>query len=375
LNPEFKLSAVLSWAANPVLVLFFGGFVIGVAMRRHGIDRQLAHWTLRLSRGSTSILMIMAMSGTAFLSMWMSNIAAASIMIAALRPIWRDERTEPAVRTAMLLSVAFAADFGGMATPIGTGPNAIAIASLESSQRITFVKWMSFALPLTLGMLILSFVLIRLFHPFKTRAVQLVFENSSVNPQAKAVTFLFAAAALAWLLEPLHGISAPIVALVLSAALFATGLLKSSDLGAVDWQTLLLIAGGLVLGELVERSGIVHVVTNAVAWNSIPRNVMIFSFVVATAFLSAIASNTAAAAMLIPLSLSIDSSPAIAVLLATGASMGVPFVISTPQNAMAYGEGGFTARDLLIPGLILMLAGCLIVSLTGERVLSAVGVR
>jgi len=177
-----------------------------------------------------------------------------------------------------------------------------------------------------------------------------------------------------WLLEPLHGISSPVIAILLTAVLFGSRLLNYEDLKAVDWQTLILIAGGLVLGELVDRSGLANSFANFVSWHSVPKFFMIFGFVVATAFLSAIASNTAAAALMIPLGLSIYPSPAFAIILAMGASMGVPFIISTPPNAMAFGEGGLKPLNFLLPGLILMVIGCLLISFTGERVLQAVGI-
>ena len=375
LNAQFNLSSVLLWVANPVLPLFFGGFVMGVAMCRHGLDSYLANSMLRFSGGKAVTLIMVVIFGTAFLSMWMSNIAAAAMMIAALRPFWNKEASDVSIRIPLLLSVAFGANFGGMATPIGSGPNAIAIAAVQFHQRITFLEWMSFGIPLTIGMLILAFVLIRLIHPIPIRTLAVPVDTAPMNRNAKIVAALFGAAALLWLLEPFHGIPAPVIAILFSAVLFATRILKTSDLAAVDWQTLFLIAGGLVLGELVNRSGITQELTQSIVWNLVPRMLMVFLFVFAAAFLSAIASNTAAAALLIPFALSMNLSPAVAILIAMGASMGAPFVISTPPNAMAYGEGGLQPRHFLVPGLILMIFGCAVVSLTGEKILAAIGIR
>lgn len=121
----------MRWAADPVLALFFGGFALGAAASRHGIDVHIAEPALVLSRHRRRRLLALVIAATAALSMWISNIAAAALMLAALRPhLHHGERTQP-FRGAMLLGVAMGANLGGMATPIRTGPNGIAIAHLE----------------------------------------------------------------------------------------------------------------------------------------------------------------------------------------------------------------------------------------------------
>ena len=102
--------------------------------------------------------------------------------------------------------------------------------------------------------------------------------------------------------------------------------------------------------------------------------VVILSFVAGCALLSAVASNTAAAAMLVQIALGVVPTPSFAVLVALAASMGVPFVISTPPNAIVYGQGGLRGKDLAVPGIVLMVAGCLLLAFTGPTVLRWVGV-
>lgn len=151
--------------------------------------------------------------------------------------------------------------------------------------------------------------------------------------------------------------------------------MNSKDLAKIDWSTLILIAGGLTIGELIERSGLANAATTIVDWNALPHAMTLAAFVLATAILSALASNTAAAALLIPIATSIVPGPATAILLAIGASLGAPFIISTPPNAIAYGEGGLRTRDLLIPGMIIMLGGCILVAITGPAVLAWLGIK
>ena len=112
----------------------------------------------------------------------------------------------------------------------------------------------------------------------------------------------------------------------------------------------------------------------SVPWEQIPHLALILMLCFASALLSALMSNTATATMLIPLAASLDPSPSIAILVAIAASFGIPFVISTPPNAMVYGEGGIRASDLLSPGLVLMILGCLLVALTGPSVLKFIGI-
>jgi sodium-dependent dicarboxylate transporter 2/3/5 len=156
--------------------------------------------------------------------------------------------------------------------------------------------------------------------------------------------------------------------------LFGSGLLAREDLGRLDWSTLLLIAGGIALGRLLEVSGVVDALAGAVDWGALAPFTRTFALVLASASLSALMSNTAAATMLVPLASTIEPSAAAPILVAMGCSLGFPFVISTPPNAMVHGRGA-RSRDLFALGLPLMLFGCLLVSLTGAAVLAAFGIR
>lgn len=372
---QFQLTRVLGWSANPVLALFLGGFALSVAASRYGIDGLIASLAIRLSRGSKFLLLALTVMATASLSMWMSNIAAAAMMIAALHPLFVGVPKGDRFRRALLMGIALGANFGGMATPVGTGPNAIAIAAISSSHAITFIEWMVFALPLAVGLMIAGGLL--LLARFHVRGATAGLPNIPIQAPGRGgrlVMIVFFATVAAWLTEPFHGTSSAIVALVATAVLFGSGLLKRDDLGRIDWSTLILIAGGIALGNLLEQSGVIRVAGAAMPWQEVPPVVRLFSLCFATALLSALMSNTAAVTILIPLAASIDPAPSTAVLIALAASLGIPFVISTPPNAMVYGEGGITFLDLAIPGLILMILGCAVVSLTGPFVLNFVGI-
>jgi solute carrier family 13 (sodium-dependent dicarboxylate transporter), member 2/3/5 len=136
----------------------------------------------------------------------------------------------------------------------------------------------------------------------------------------------------------------------------------------------LLIAGGISLGRLFEQSGVIATFAASVPFTAFDPTLTLFLFCLASALLSALMSNTGTVVLLIPLALAIIPLPSTAILIAISASFGVLFVISTPPNAMAFGYGGIKFSDLFRPGLLLMLIGCLIVSLTGKSVLNLAGI-
>ncbi len=371
LGEGFGLRDVLGWTADPVLLLFFGGFVLGEAASEHGIDRALAAGAIRAARGRARALVALIAVTTAFLSMWMSNIAAAALMIAALRPmLGLDER----VRRALLVAVALGANLGGMATPIGSGPNAIAIAAMPPDHPISFAAWMAFAVPLTLLTLTVATLLVFVRHDVRGE-VPATAPDDDPHPaeRPRTVALLGAAAVLAWLTEPIHGVPSAIVSLALAAALFATGLLPAARVRNVDWGTLILIAGGIALGRLVEHAGLLHRIAPLLDGDGVPDAAFLGGLLLASALLSAVMSNTATATLLIPLATTASpDGPALPLLVALAASFGMPFVISTPPNAMVVGAGVRSA-DLLVPGLVLLAGGVVALAVTGPVVLSWFG--
>lgn len=372
-GPAYQFGAVLAWAADPVLVLFFGGFVLGVTLQRHGLDVRLARLVIDTSAGSSRRLVALTLLSTATLSMWMSNVAAAAVMVAVLRPITNARRGDALPARAVFLAVAAGANMGGMATPIGTGPNAIAIAAASASSPITFLGWMSFAVPLTLGMLLAAYVILVLRYRVREGFEIAPIATRPLDRRAGAALGVMLLGIIAWLLEPWHGVPAPIVALMLPLAVFSTGLLKTADLAAIDWPTLGLIGGGIALGRLLEAGGVLERIPALIGSSGDPQALPLVALIAVSALISAMMSNTATAALLIPLASVAYPMPSTAILIAMACSFGMPFVISTPPNAIVHGHAGITAADLLWVGLPLMLLGCTLLILTGPAVLSWVG--
>ncbi len=369
----FAPQRVLAWSADPVLALFFGGFALAAAAGRHGADRAVAAAALRLSHGGAMRTIALAAVATAALSMWMSNIAAAALMLGAFAPVLAGEPRDGTFRRGLLLGIALAADVGGIATPIGSGPNGIAIAAVERQQAITFVHWMVFGVPLTAGLLVGVLVLVAVW--IRPSGVVRLPEGFLAGPRGRIrpLAAVFGVTVALWLTEPIHGVRAWVVALAAAGALFVLGLLRPGDLKRIDWGTLVLIAGGIGLGAMLDRSGLMREVAGRLPLEAASPTLRILVLCLLSAFLSALMSNTGTAAMLVPLAVATSGAPSAAVLVAVASSLGVPFVISTPPNAMAFGAG-LRAKDLLVPGLVVMVVGCAVVALTGPWVLRAVGI-
>lgn len=366
LATDLPVPQVMQWFADPVLVLFFGGFALGEAAVANGIDRRIVAASIRAARGRAAPLVAVVLGSTAFLSMWISNVAAAALVIAALKPALPDRLVRP-----VLLSAALGANLGGMATPIGSGPNAIAIAAMPHPP--SFLGWMAMALPLTIGAAVVAFVWI----------VGVLGARGAVDvpdPQAprdgerpRALAAVAVLAIALWLSETVHGIPPSVVAVGTAAVLFGTGLLPRTGLARLDWSTLLLIAGGLGLGGLLEHVGFVDRVAELLSDLHAPRTVVLGALLVSTAALSSLMSNTATVTLLVPAGMAVlPDAPGAPILVALAASFGMMFVISTPPNAMAVGAGVRPA-DLLWPGLVLLAGGCAVLALTGPWVLSLLG--
>jgi len=383
-DPTYSLGSVMSWAVDPVMALFFGGFTLGVATQEFGLDKKLARLAFRSAGRSFPVFLLLIILITAFLSMWLSNIGAAALIFACLRPVLREFSDDHLMRRSLLIGVALGADLGGIATPIGTGPNAIAIAYLAPTAHVSFVNWMSFALPLTLGMLLLGYGVLW----WRTRSMSTSWTKRdgkftelfsepddaiSINGQ-RALLVILSTTVLLWLTEPFHKIPSAVIAICSAGVVFLTGLLKKKDLLRIDWPTLLLIAGGITLGRLFEHSGIIRSLAQDIPFAQLDPRMSLFILCIASALLASLMSNTATAVLLIPLASALIPNPSTAILVAVSASFGIPFMISTPQNAMAFGEGGVKFGDMFWPGILLMVVGCIIVSLSGPAILNFAGI-
>ncbi|TGL61653.1 SLC13 family permease [Leptospira sarikeiensis] len=375
----------LASLADSAVVLFLGSFALAKACVKVGVDRWLANHVLPYFGTSPKYVLLGLMCITALISLWMSNTATASLMIALVFPLLMVLDTKEKFRKAILIGIPFAANLGGIGTPIGSPPNVIAFANLKNhgyGEFISFGSWMLVAVPLLLILLFAAwFWLLRAFPASPGLQLSLRYETVSGEGSERRLRFVllgFLLTVVFWLTESFHGVPAGVVALFPLFLFTASGILESNDLRSLEWDVLILVAGGIALGTGIEKSGAGVWFGELIGKQAGPGESLwvLGIFFSIGLFLSTFLSNTATANLLVPLALPVatlllpgNESYAIQLVLgsALGASLAMSLPVSTPPNAVAYAVGGFEIKDMArvgvkigIFGLILVLLGFLI---------------
>jgi sodium-dependent dicarboxylate transporter 2/3/5 len=351
---------------DPVIMLFLGGFILSQALAKYDLDGLLAGAILRRTGSKPKHVLFGMMAVAAFLSMWMSNTAATALLVGlALTIIRRLEPGDP-FRVALILGIPFAANIGGVATPIGTPPNAIALGILaDHGIQISFVRWMLVGVPVTIAIfLVLWWLLLRLF-PARARSVTLPpAGDTRLDRRQWTITIVFVVTILLWLTAELHHLPSAVVAVI--PALIFTGLriLDKEDFGRVGWDILILMGGGLSLGVAIRESGLTAWALTLVRLGGLNPILLTAIFTVVAMIVTTFISNTSTAALLLPLVAGLSPHPAVPVLaVAIGVSVSMVLPVSTPPNAIAYGSGLVSVRTMARAGLILSAIALVIVVL------------
>jgi sodium-dependent dicarboxylate transporter 2/3/5 len=390
--------------ANHLIYLFMGGFLIAVTMEKWNLHRRIALHTIRLVGTSPRRVILGFMLATAFLSMWISNTATAMMMLTiALAVIRQDDGTlEPqatAARsypfgTALMLGIAYAASIGGVATLIGTPPNAILAGVIEKNYGITigFAQWMLFALPLSLLMLLLSWgYLTRYVYgggltelPGGKQAIlQGLAELGPVRRQEKRVLAVFACVAGAWLGRGL--LEVPALAMVSDASIAMCGALALFVIPAdfsrreflLDWQTavripwdiIVLFGGGFALAEGFASSGLTQWLAQQLTTLGDVHLVLLVAMIVTLViFLTEVTSNTATSTLLLPLmgalAVGMDIHPLVTMTAAAiSASFAFMLPVATPPNAIVFASRVVSIPQMAKAGLALNLLGVVLIVL------------
>lgn len=392
--------------ANPVVFLFFGGFVVATAMQRWGLHRRIALTIVAHAGARPHTLVLGFMLATAFLSMWVSNTATAAMMVPIgialaelLRPADARDGAFP-FGTALMLGIAYSASIGGIATLIGTPPNAVfAAAARELTGRaIGFADWLAVGLPIALVMLPATWALL-VFVLFPSGKLPdgahelLATERRGLGPRSRAegiVAVVFALMAAAWLLREPKQIGALAVPGIASIApwiddatiamagavllfLLPSGerrpVLVWEDMRDLPWGVLILFGGGLSLARAFDESGLTAAIGDMVsAFETMPLWVLIGATTTIFVLLSELASNTAIAAMGMPVlaaaATGLGHDPI--VFMAAGAlSSSAAFMlpVGTPPNAIVFGTGYVSMRDMARAGIWLNVLAILVVTL------------
>ncbi|MGK2948792.1 MAG: SLC13 family permease [Acidimicrobiales bacterium] len=347
--------------AHPVLMLFLGGFVLAQAAATYGLDRNLAGVLLRPFGQSPAALLAGLMGITALLSMFMSNTATTAAMMAVVLPVAATLAPGDPLRSALALSVPVAANIGGIGTPVGTPPNAIAIGLLANAGiDVDFVQWMAIAVPLAAVLLGVAWVVLLRRYPAAADQVELTVGGAFDRSRPAVILYVtFAATVGLWLTEPLHGIDTSITGFLPVVVLLATGVFGTDDLRSISWDVLWLVAGGLALGSGVTATGLDAWVIDLVDWSALSSLALLAGMAGVAIVLSTVISNSATANLLLPIGVSLAASSAVTaepllvgVVVAIACSLAMALPVSTPPNAVAYATGMVTTGQMAGVGLV-----------------------
>jgi sodium-dependent dicarboxylate transporter 2/3/5 len=365
--------------ANPVIMLFLGGFLIADGAHKFGLDRNLAAIMLRPFAGNARSSVLGLMAITALLSMFVSNTATAATMFAVVIPVLA-ALPPGAARTGVALAIPVAANVGGIGTPVGSPPNAIALGALEAQgQGVSFVGWMALAVPLMLVVLLFAWwFLTRRFIPSDTPLVLALSADFDRSPAAILFYVIAGGTVLLWLTEPFHGISSSTVGFFPVVALLATQVMSADDLRRLQWPVLWLVAGGIALGAGIGQSGLDAWLIGLVAWDALPLALLLLLLVVISVGLSTVISNSATANLLVPLALSLAiglpiDATAVGVMVALACSLAMALPISTPPNAVAYATGEVPTQAMILSGIAIGGLGALLLALVMPTLWGALG--
>lgn len=364
-------TAFLESFFSDIILLFLGGFALSAALHKFRLDEQIARWMLRRTGQRLPAIVFGIMVVTAFLSMWLSNTATAAMMLSLCLPVARSLPSDDRYRKAILLAVPFSANVGGLGTPIGSPPNAIAMEYMrQRGFAPSFGMWMVIGVPGTLVMIAFAWSILMLF--FRGRQMTLEMREETAqreySPPVLLVVSVSLLTMLAWVTSGLHGVTAGTVALFPVILLFGARILTVTDLRALPWDVLLMMGGGLCLGTAVAVSGLADWFVRRLPVDESGCFWLMVIFGTAACLMSSIMSNTATANLLMPiiLGLTVDNLSPILVGVAFACTLAMPLPISTPPNAIAFSSGEVTVRDLMLPGVLVTVTGLTLALTTGH---------
>lgn len=395
--------------ASPTIFLFIGSFIIGRAVAEHGLDRRLATALLAVPAVGRSLTRtrIAIAALVVLMSAWMSNTATTAMMVPlALGILSARSGLSSGGRygaTGLMLVVAFSASIGGMATPVGSPPNLITLGLLDRTAgiRINFLTWMMLAAPISLAMGALLVLAAGRRYPLPAQPahperLERPLGRWTVGQRNCAIAFF--TAVVLWVTPGALSLLAPdapfvklvvarldeaVVAVLAAVLLFVLPIdwkrrqftLDWRQAASIDWGTILLFGGGLSLGRLMFETGLAASVGNSLVEMSGATSLWSITAlaIVLGVLLTEIASNTAAANMLVPVVISICQAAGVSPVppslgACLGASMAFMLPISTPPNAIVYGTGLVPIRAMLGFGVIMDVLGAVVI-FAGLRIL------
>ena len=380
--------AIMACFADPVVMLFMGGFVLAIGVEKVGLDVAMAKVLLYPFGTRPGMVLAGFILVTALFSAFISNTATAAMMLAFLAPVLRSMHSDNGSKgkIALAMAIPLGANIGGIATPIGTPPNGVAmkylndpdtIASLTEQglppSHVSFLEWCSAMTPITLIILAIGWAVLMWMFPFKKgERIELTIEGGlRKGYKTWVVAITFALTIILWFTGEWNGLNANVVALVPICCLCLTGLLSKKDLERINWSVLWMVAGGFALGLGFNKSGLATDLVHSIPFGSWSPLVVLISAGTICWLLSNFISNSATAALLIPILCAVGSGMGETLLAVGGlktllfgtamaASLAMTLPISTPPNAIASSTGIISQTDMAKSGLTIGVIGAIV---------------
>lgn len=361
---------ILATFADPVIMLFLGGFVLAIVASKYKLDAIIARTILKPFGTQSKYVLLGFIAVTAICSMFMSNTATTAMMLAILTPVLAQLPEGGKGKIGLALAIPVAANIGGIGTPIGTPPNAIAKGFLEQNGiEISFASWMFIMVPLALIILFISWILLLKMFPFSQKHIEIeIKEKMEKSTNSRIVVGTFIVTVLLWVTDQFTGINSNVVALIPFGVFSLTGIFTKDDLRKIDWDVLWLVAGGFAIGVGLNKTGLAKHLVESIPFDTWSPLVVILGSGILCYVMSNLMSHSATAALLLPIlavvgkgmegSLAeLGGMTSLLVGIALSASFAMVLPISTPPNAMAYAKGFIKQKDMATVGIIVGVLG------------------
>ncbi len=358
--------------ADPIIMLFLGGFVLAIAASKVGLDIFLAKIMLKPFGTNPKWVLLGFLTIISVMSMFMSNTATAAMMLAFLAPVLRTLPVDGGGRVSLAMAIPIAANIGGLGTPIGTPPNAIAIGQLASMDvNIGFGAWMIRFVPVVVIMIIFAWLFLMWMFPFKAKNVKIVIEHDEshkIDWQFWVVTITFLFTILLWMTGELTHLNSNMIALIPFGVFALLGIFKRDDFAKIDWHVLWMVAGGFALGTALNKTGLASALVEAIPFSSWSALAVLISAGLLGWILSNFIANSSAANLLVPILAVVGTAmteqlgafggvTTLLVCVAASTSFAMLFPISTPPNAIACSTGLIQTKDMMKVGLVVGVVG------------------
>lgn len=372
--------SIMATFANPIIMLFLGGFFLAAAATKYKLDLNLARVLLKPFGKNPKFVLLGLMLITAVFSMFMSNTATAAMMLAILAPVLKLFEPDDRGKAAFALAIPLGANIGGMGTPIGTPPNAIALGALNdaiargdlAANPVSFGQWMAFGVPYVIILMVVAWILLMKIYPIKMKQMVLNIEGAGkfdTSPKAIIVYITFVLCVLLWVTgKGVHGINDNAIAMIPMAVFALTGVITKKDLNEMSWDVLWLVAGGFALGVGLNATGLAAHLIKTIPFASWSPVALMVGCGIICLFMANFMSHTSTATLLVPILCAVGIAcqdnlvglggvTALLVSVAFASSLGMSMPISTPPNALAHATGYTDTKGMAITGVVMGLLG------------------